>query len=183
MTSTLPGLAPPPSPSDVRRFGDDDDDDDREITAITALELETTKATDTLAKLRESTNTRMVLGLKNPATPPPAPHNNNQAWKTRALYNNSIFDIGFALPLIPNQPLRLQEAIEQTVKSHEGVVKVNIMLIEGELNIRWNTESHTINAQGQVYSFSRYEHDFNAVKLHAIKKKTRFLIVVWRSDD
>jgi len=162
-----------------------EEDDDREVTAITALEIETTKTKETLARMRDSNIAHPIASAAGRMpTPPPSSLTPDGSWNTRAIYNNHIFDIGMARTLFKDQPLRLDRAIEQIVKRIDVVTKVNITLIEGELTIVSDSSRHrSLEAPGLVVAFSRYTTDFSTVELTATSERTRLLIIVWREDD
>jgi len=159
-----------------------DDDDDREVTAITALEIETHRTSATLAKLRDQVPSTPIQSISEP-TPIPTPKDKS-TWATRAIYNNSVFDIGMALTLTKNQPLILEDAVLQTVNRNTGISKVNIILVEGALDIVSASGRHrTLDSEGSTASFSKCNTDFRTVELNAASQKTRLLIMVWRPND
>jgi hypothetical protein len=161
------------------------EDDDRDITAITALERETRKTEVTLAKLRDSVTATPIKAV-GPPTPPPirtSTQDPRNTWVTRALYNNSVFDVGISLTLGKDQVLALDEAVANVVRRTEGVEKVMLILIEGELTIaRGSSHYRTLKILGQSASFVRRAMDFNTIQLVANCRRTRMLVVVWRTD-
>lgn len=172
------------SPALARRHPPlDDDEDDRDVTAITALEISAHRTSATLAKLRGEIIPAQITSINEPTpTPTPIPTNQDKStWATRAIYNNSVFDIGMALTLTKNQPLNLEEAVLKTVNRNTGISKVNIILVEGALDITSAAGRHrTLDSEGTTVSFSKHNTDFNTVELIASSRKTRLLIMVWR---
>lgn len=175
--------------SSYRPF-DEDDDDDREVTAITALEIETNKAKEAIARMRDSRSSRpSKTSVRQALTPPPSSiaegnaAEDSSTWNMRAIYNNSVFDIGMSITLAKDRSLTLQEAIWKVVPHAEDVIKVNITLITGELDITKKARYRILERQGQVVTFSKYNTDFSTIKFTALTNSTRFLLIAWRPNE
>jgi len=174
-------------------FGEDDDD--REVTAITALEIEQSKANEAVARMKgiSKRSTPPVGAIRQALTPPPTDASlkdpkksgeSSSTWNMRAIYNNSVFDIGMSITLAKEKTLTLQEAVDTVVPRADDVVKVNVTLITGELDITSNASRYrTLERQGQVVTFSRYSTDFSAVEFTALTSSTRLLLIAWRPPN